>query len=61
MGLTFGMVLIDFDISLDITGVLVLVIAIFERVGDGFAQCPLATDVLLEVILCGGWDLFPEL
>ena len=55
------MVLIDFDISLDITGVLVLVIAIFERVSDSFSQRPLATDVWLEVVLSGGWDLFSEL
>ena len=61
MGLTFGMVLIDFDISLDITSVLVLVIAIFERVSDGFSQRPLAPDVWLEVVLSSGWDLFSEL
>ena len=61
MGLHFSMVLIDFDISLDIASVLVLVITIFERVSDGFSQRPLATDVWLEVILSSGWNLLSEL
>ena len=61
MGLPFGVVLIDFDISLDIASVLVLVIAIFERVGYSFSQRPLASDMRLKIVLSSGWDLFSEL
>ena len=61
MGLPFGVVLIDFDISLNIASVLVLVIATFERVGDSFSQRPLASDMRLKVVLSSGWDLFSEL
>ena len=61
MGLPFGVVLIDFDISLDIASVLVLVIATFERVSYSFSQRPLASDMRLKVVLGSGWDLFSEL
>ena len=56
-----SLVLIDFDVSLDVAGVLVLFIAIFDSIRDCLPQGPLAAYVLLDIVRCSGWDLFPQL